>query len=83
MGRDVRKTIVQTINQIRTDSGRDAITPEDEHSLTRDIGLDSLDLAVLVVTLEKELGIDPFREGGATAQSLADLVAVYERALAS
>lgn len=82
MVRDVRQAIVETINQIRTDSGREALTPEDDHSLTGDLGLDSLDLAVLVVSLEKELGIDPFREGGATARSLSELITVYERALA-
>lgn len=77
---ELRQTIVDTINKIRTDLSRDEITPDDDHALTGEIGLDSLDLAVLVVSLKKALGVDPFRDGSATARTLGELVAVYEKA---
>ena len=75
-----RQTIVDTINKIRTDLGRETVTPEDSDALTGELGLDSLDLAQLVVSLEKELGVDPFRDGSATARTLGELVQVYEQA---
>lgn len=76
----MRETICSIINQVRTDSGREAIEILDGHQLTAEIGLDSLDLAQLVVALEKELGVDPFRDGTASARTVGELVAVYEQA---
>ncbi len=78
---ELRQTIVDTINRVRTDSGRDVLTPADTDTLTGELGLDSLDLAVLVVSLEKALGKDPFRDGSATARTLGELVSVYQEAL--
>ena len=78
---NLRSSIVDAINKVRTDTGRESIVPEDNHALTGEIGLDSLDLAVLVVTLQKELSVDPFRDGSATARTLGELVAVYERSI--
>ena len=74
---ELRRTIMDTINKVRTDSGRDAVDGKDGDLLTGELGLDSLDLAVLVVSLEKKLGVDPFRNGSATARTLQDLVTVY------
>lgn len=76
----LRQSIVNAINKVRTDSGRPAVECSDDAALTDDLGLDSLDLAVLVVSLEKELGVDPFRDGTANARTLRDLVAVYSKA---
>lgn len=76
----LRQSIVNAINKVRTDSGRPVIECSDDAALTDDLGLDSLDLAVLVVSLEKELGVDPFRDGTANARTLRDLVAVYSKA---
>lgn len=77
---DLRQTIVVTINKVRTDLGREKLSPSDSDALTGELGLDSLDLAVLVVSLEKELGVDPFRDGSETARTLGELVAVYAKA---
>lgn len=74
---ETRQKIVDVINKVRTDLGREALTPQDSDALTGELGLDSLDLAVLVVSLEKELGVDPFRDGSATARTLGELVKVY------
>lgn len=52
--------------------------------LRDDLGLDSLDLAQLVATLEQELGVDPFAAGATVGQvaTVADLCALYARAVA-
>ena len=78
---DLRTTICSIINKVRTDSGRDPIELRDEQQLIGEVELDSLDLAQLVVTIEKELGVDPFRDGTATARTVGELVAVYQKAV--
>ena len=75
----LRQTIVDSINQVRTDSGRESLSASDSDTLTGELGLDSLDLAVLVVSLEKSLGVDPFRDGSVTARTLGELAAVYQQ----
>ena len=77
---DLRQTVINTINKVRTDLGREQVTPQDSDALMGELGLDSLDLAVLVVSLEKELGVDPFRDGSKTARTLGELVEVYQEA---
>lgn len=54
--------------------------------LGADLGLDSLDLAQIVVLLERALGVDPFRDpaaGGSQGpiRTVEQLVGVYTRAL--
>lgn len=78
---ELRQSIVDTINKVRTDSGRESLEVKDTDALMVELGLNSLDLAVLVVSLEKSLGVDPFRDGSGTARTLGDLVTVYEQAL--
>lgn len=77
---DLRQTVVDTINKVRTDLGREKLELKDTDALTVEIGLDSLDLAVLVVSLEKATGVDPFRDGSASARTLGELVTVYAEA---
>jgi acyl carrier protein len=78
-----RAQIIVAIDKVLTDSGRTPREFTDQDALAADIGLDSLDLAVLVVTLEQQLGIDPFREATRTARTLGDLVDIYMQALAT
>jgi len=77
----VRRKIEVTINGVLEESGRPRRDLQDDLLLTRDIGLDSLDLAATVVQLEHELGVDPFREGGSGVLTFGDLVRIYEDAL--
>ena len=49
-----------------------------------DLGLDSLDLAQMIVLLERSLGVDPFRApppGAArpAVRAVADLIAIYSQ----
>ena len=74
----VRTTMQTVINRVLTQSGREARAFRDDDTLTGTIGLDSLDLAAVVVRLEKELGFDPFRSGSHAVHTFGELVALYE-----
>ena len=78
---DIRTTISAVVNRVRTDTGRSVLEPSDDDALSEKIGLDSLDLAVTVVNLERDLGVDPFREAAAV-RTFGELVAAYEKAIA-
>jgi acyl carrier protein len=74
--------IVGTINEILTERGErvPALGPE---TTIRETGLDSLDVAALVVRLESALGIDPFADPTLTQypQTVGELAALYDTAL--
>jgi len=78
----VRNVMEEVIQQILVDAGRPPRDLQKTDRFTHDVGLDSLDLAVMVVQLEQRLGIDPFREGARPVATLGELAALYERALA-
>ena len=73
--------VARVINRVLTDSGRPARSLQADETLTGTLGLDSLDLAVLVVGLEQALGVDPFRSGARAVQTYGELVALYESKL--
>jgi acyl carrier protein len=81
------KAVAEAIASVLRDTGRDARPIEPQMLLAGDVGLDSLDLAQTIVLLERSLGIDPFRSSAPglprpPLRTVADLVAVYEAALA-
>ncbi len=78
---NVRDTVADVINTILRDSGRDTRTFVSQDQLMGNIGLDSLDLAVMTVSLEQRVGLDPFRSGRGAVRSFGELVAVYEESL--
>ena len=47
-----------------------------------ELPFDSLDLATLIVGLEMEWGVDPFREGFREFHTVGELAALYEPLLA-
>ncbi|MCA9215554.1 MAG: hypothetical protein KDB27_20960 [Planctomycetales bacterium] len=79
MSDDVQKAVADAINKVLTDSGRPAKEFSDDDTLTGTIELDSLDLAVMVVTLEQSLGVDPFREGAAPVPTFGKIVELYTK----
>ncbi len=79
----VRKAVESVVRRILSESGRSVDLIHDDDSLTEKLWFDSLDLAVTVVGLEKELGVDPFREDAPRTRTFGDLVGVYENALGS
>ena len=57
-------TVVTIINEVLEESGRDPLSSITRGTLLRnDLGLDSLDLAVLTVKIEAKLGVDVFAKG--------------------
>jgi acyl-[acyl carrier protein]--UDP-N-acetylglucosamine O-acyltransferase len=76
----VRHAAQTVIHRILEESGREVRPLLDEDHLAESLQLDSLDLAVTVVGLEQELGVDPFRDGASPVQTFGQLVLVYEKA---
>ena len=74
----IRDTLAETIVQIVRDKGRILDAVRDDDTLQGSLGLDSLDLAVLVVRAEQQLGFDPFRDGGGLVATFGQLVDRYE-----
>lgn len=79
----IREAVERSIHRILQESGRPTQPLSDDDALMAGIGLDSLDLAVLVVSLEEELGVDPFRDGRGAVRTVGELTAVYDEALGS
>lgn len=76
---DLRQTIERAIREVLACSGRNCKLLRSGDALRADIGLDSLDLAQVVVLLEERLGVDPFRVGGEPVRTLDDLEHAYQR----
>ena len=56
--------LLDIINEIKEDGGQEPIATIDEaSSLRRDIGFDSMDLAVMTAKLEDEFDVDVFEAG--------------------
>ena len=66
---------------ILSETGRRPRVFRDDHNLTETVGLDSLDLAQAVVSLDRELGADPFRVGVPRVRTFGEFVTLYQRAL--
>ena len=76
----VHDIVCEVINRVLNDSGRSAREFQSDDSLIGTIGLDSLDLAVMVVGMEQALGVDPFRSGAAPVATFGELVDLYANA---
>ena len=56
--------LLDKINQVLVESGREPVSAlRDDMYLRKDLGLDSLELAVLTVKIEAATGIDIFENG--------------------
>lgn len=56
-------TILKLINEVRAEAGEQTIESVGPDSKLRSLGLDSLDLAVLIVKIESRFGVDVFADG--------------------
>lgn len=83
MSLSVRDTVVAVVTKTLKDAGRPVPEIVDESTIGESLKLDSLDLAVVVVALESELNVDPFRSGAQPVQTFGDLVKLYEAAVAA
>ena len=84
--RDVAATVREAILAVYRDTGRPPRETPAASLLGSDLGLDSLDLAQIIVLLERALGVDPFRDARATTplppiRTVDHLVTLYSDAL--
>ena len=84
---DVAATVREAILAVYRDTGRPPRDTPATALLGGDLGLDSLDLAQIIVLLERSLGVDPFRDARATAplpaiRTVDHLVTLYAAAVA-
>lgn len=68
--------IVAEKGDVLPEIGRDSVF------LGSDLPVDSLDLATLLVALERKLGVDPFRAGFRRFTTAGELAEIYQQALA-
>lgn len=75
------ETIINTMAEILAERG-DKCPPLNPQTRISDTGLDSLDVASLVVRLQSSLGLDPFADGTLTSfpQTIGELSHLYEGA---
>jgi acyl carrier protein len=84
--RDVAAAVREAILAVYRDTGRSPRETPAASLLGSDLGLDSLDLAQIIVLLERSLGVDPFRDARATTphppiRTVDHLVTLYADAL--
>lgn len=78
----VHRAVVSVIQRILRDSGRPVREIASSDTFTGTLALDSLDLAVMVVGLEQELNVDPFRLGASPVQTVGELESLYREWIA-
>lgn len=78
-----RETIVEIFAQVATDQGRKLAPLTEELKLT-DCGLDSLSFAIVVSSLEDELGVDPFNSSDWVEfpVTFGDFIKLYDQTVA-
>ncbi len=80
----IRDAVTLTIIDVAKNKGEDLVIESGDQAIVEHLGFASMDIAVLVATLETRLGIDPFMENKAVIteiRTVDDLCHVYERCL--
>jgi hypothetical protein len=79
----IRSSIVEQIHRVARQQGRH-LAPLSDNLPLLETGLDSLCLAILVASLDDELGLDPLSSEANTTfpVTLGDFIGVYEAAAA-
>lgn len=77
----IRTTVLEQMSLIAKQQNK-VLGPLGDDVLLLESGLDSLCLAILVATLDDELGVDPFGSGDDVAipVTVGDLIHLYEAA---
>ncbi len=77
----IRDLVTQQLLDILMESSQEQIIQADEQ--LRDLGINSLQLARLIVQLNCELDVDPFAQGATITdmRTISDIVTTYEKAL--
>ncbi|QDV42293.1 hypothetical protein Enr13x_21380 [Stieleria neptunia] len=76
---DYRSKILETLNAVADEGGKELTTGFNENTALLESGLDSLDFAIVVARLERELGFDPFSQSDQPIypHTFQDLIDVY------
>lgn len=82
---EISATIIHVIHCVAEESGKELVEGFGKQTVLLESGLDSLDFAIIVARLERELGYDPFLQLDEPVypRTLSDLIGVYARAKAS
>lgn len=78
-----RELILDVVRNVARDKYPDVEAVRPDQTLVEDLGLTSLDLAVIIAKLERKLGVDPFAEHVAVTsiRTAGDLAAAYGKCL--
>lgn len=76
---DIEKAVLESISEILAKKNVAPAHPTSGQALVFDLGMDSMDLAMLVAILEAKTGDDPFAERVSigSIRTVADLCAAY------
>lgn len=82
---EVRHIILGEIGRLLNEGGQPMGSIDDNHLLTDDVGLDSLALASLFISLEDHFGVDPFFDAANVVdmRTVGHVVQVYSDALSA
>jgi acyl carrier protein len=59
----MKKSLLEIINEVLSDSNSQVESITSETDLRNDLGMDSINLALLTVLIEDEYGVDVFEDG--------------------
>jgi len=76
----LRELVASHINEMRALKDLEPLKIDDAQPMGNEgVGFDSLDLAILVATLEQVTGIDPFADDVPRFRTFGDFVALYNK----
>jgi acyl carrier protein len=75
---DYYQLVVNETLSLLQEKGVVDITVQPDSQFFRDLTMDSLDLATLIVNLEQKAGFDPFRAGFVTFATVRELANLYQ-----
>ena len=78
MSSPAQELVLQCIGEVLQENQKPLVELSGETDLIRDAGLDSLDLALVIVKLEEATGYDPIAEGFIDFVTVDDLAGLYE-----
>jgi len=80
MNEDMSSIVARAIEEVMVENRKPKVAFDGNSRILSDLGLDSLNLALLIVKLEERTGRDPFRDGFQNFQTVGELVTLYQKA---
>lgn len=74
------EVVSRAIGEVFEENGKPKVAVRPDSRILEDLGLDSLNLALLLVKLEERTGRDPFAAGFENFTTVGELVALYQKA---